>query len=116
MSLDKKRLTWPIQVPETCRGENMEKLQEDIKFAVSLLAIFTRDDGSMDIVFTEFSEDLFATLVVLAIKYPELFQLLKWVVLAAEGLNRNPEKGMDVYNQALKFLKENFCDFVHKEE
>lgn len=37
-------------------------------------------------------------------------------LLTVERLNKNHKKGTDCYNQALKFCKENFSDFVPQDE
>jgi hypothetical protein len=116
MSLEKYRLRFPLDIPEKCREEKMEEVLEDIKFSRNCFVMFDRFDGSMDLLFTGLNEDTLATFVVLMCKHPQLFQFLKMALITTERLNKNHKSGMDFYDKALKYCKENFSDLVPEDE
>jgi len=112
MSLDKYRLRFPLDIPEKCREEKMEEVLEDIKFSKNCFVMFERSDGSVDLLFTGLNENTFATFVVLMSKHPQLFQFQKMALITTERLNKNHKNGMDFYDKALKFCKENFSELT----
>ncbi|MDP4086623.1 MAG: hypothetical protein Q8934_18780 [Bacillota bacterium] len=116
MSLDKYRLRFPLDIPEKCREEKMEEVLENIKFSRNCFVVFEDYNGSSELLFTGLNENTLASFVVLLSKHEQFYQFLKMALITRERLMKNDKNGMDFYNKALKFCKENFCDMVAKEE
>jgi hypothetical protein len=115
MSLDKYRLTFPLDIPENCREEKMEEVLEEIKFSRNCFVVFDRYDSSTELLFTGLNENTLASFVVLMYKYPQLFQFIKMALITVERLTKNDKQGMDFYNKALKYCKENFSNFIFED-
>ena len=110
MSLSKYRLKFPEFKPGECRGVDMKEALETIKFARNSLSMYQTDTGEVEYLFTGFDEELMATLIVLMSCRPRLHQFLKLSVVITDELRKSNKKGIQVYGEAMKFVKENLSE------
>ena len=112
MSLSKYLLRFPEFKPEECRGANMQRALEEIKFSRNCLVMYQADSGEVEYLFTGFDEELMATLVVLMSLRPKLQQYMKLAVIITDQLRKSNSKGVQLYNEAIKFVRENLSQEI----
>ena len=83
------------------------KALEEIKFSKNCLVMYQADTGEVEYLFTGFDEELLATLVVLTSIRPKLQQYLKLAVVITDQLRKSNSKGVQLYDEAIKFVREN---------
>jgi len=112
MSLSKYRLKFPEFKPGECRGVDMKEALEAIKFSRNSISMYQTDTGEVEYLFTGFDEELMATLIVLMSCRPKLHQFLKLGVVITDELRKSNKKGVQLYEEAIKFVRENLSQEV----
>jgi hypothetical protein len=86
MTPDKFIIKCPTLEPERCRGVDMEKALEEIKFSEHCLVLYAPYGKPCQTMFTGFNKKVFAMIVVLIVESATLFKFLKLAIVTAEKL------------------------------
>ncbi|MCA2611904.1 MAG: hypothetical protein IM521_19305 [Microcystis sp. M27BS1] len=86
MTPDKFIIKCPTLNPEKCRGIDMEKALEEIKFSKHCLVFYESYNKGCKMMFTGFNKEVFSMLVVLLAESKTSFDFLKLAIVTVEKL------------------------------
>lgn len=90
----------------------MDEVLEAIKFSKNCFVVFSPYSGTVELLFTGLNEEMLIDFIVLLCDKKPLKQFLKMAIIGSDYFEKSQKKGMDFYEQARKFIQENFSEIV----
>ena len=110
MTPDKFIIKCPTLQPEKCRGVDMEKALEEIKYSEHCLVLYAPYGKPCETMFTGYNKKMLATIVVLLAESKTLHDFLKLALVTTNrlGTKRYSKAKMDFLKEVESFVDNHF--------
>lgn len=110
MTPDKFKIKCPTLDPEKCRGVDMDKALEELKYSEHCLVLYAPYGNPCQMLFTGFNKDVLAMIVVLLTEYKTLRDFLKLAIVTTDrfGSKRRDKTKMEFLNEVEGYVDSYF--------